>query len=211
VRLAFALALLAVACAGPPLDPGVLQGGVYENAAFDLRVTLPEGWAFLAPDEIERGVIAQEPELPSALRRSKASRARTTTLFGMVDRTQPPAPGRARHAVLAHAQRIPRPPPGLTSETLANELERGMREQEIAIEIGERRQAIVADRRFVVVTAELEHGGVRGRLDHYLRYEPDRLLVLTVAYPPEESAPPPAAIEAIRPLSTSTRSTEESP
>lgn len=204
--------LLAVACARPaPLDPGAMRGAIYENAAFDLRVAPPEGWAFLSRDEIERGLVAEEPELPSALRRSKASLAKTTTLFGMVDRADPPAPGRARRAVMAYAQRVPHPPPGLSSETLANELERGLLAQEIPIAIGDRRQAIVADRRFVVVPTELEHGGVRGRLDHYLRYEPDRLLVLTVAYPPEESAPPQAAIEAIRPLSSSSPLIEESP
>lgn len=199
--LALALASLFLACAQPaPLDPGTTSGAVYENPSFDLRVAPPEGWGFLSRDEIERGLVAEEPELPSALRRSKASLAKTTTLFGMVDRAETPAPGRARRAVLAYAQRVPNPPPGLTSEALASELERGLLAQEIPIEIGDRRQAIVADRRFVVVPTELEHGGVRGRLDHYLHYQPDTLLVLTVAYPPEESAPPQAAILAIRPL-----------
>lgn len=193
-----AIACFACASARDPIDPGMLRGAAYENAAFDLRVVPPPGWSFLGADEIDRGVGAEAKQMPSALGRAKAALVGTTTLFGMVDRTHAPAAGSARHAVLASAQRVPNAPAGLTSETIATELTNGLLALEMPIAIGARRQAIVADRRFVVVPTELEHDGVRGHLDHYLRYEPGLLLVLTVSYPPEETAPPQEAIESIR-------------
>lgn len=198
--LALALSLVACAQRGAPIDPGVRSGASYENAGFDLRVVPPPGWELLAPDEIERAVSAASPAMPSALRRAKANAAKTTALFGMVDRAHAPAPGRARRAVLAQAQRVPSPPEGLTSETIATELADGLAEVEPPIQIGARRQAIVGGRRFVVVPTIATQGGITGRLDHYVRYEPFRLLVLTVSYPPEETAPPQDAIESIGPL-----------
>jgi hypothetical protein len=203
---ALVLTLLCVACAqgGPPIDAGVEREGRYENASFDLAVTPPPGWAFVAQDEIARLVEADQPTLPTPLRRAQAKRADTTPLFAMVDRAHAPEAGRPRRAIVAQAQRVPSPPAGLTSETIATELEQGLRDVEPPIEVGARRIAIVADRRFVVVPTLVTHEGVTGRLDHYVRYEPDRLLVLSVTYPPEETAPPQAAIESIRPLATAT-------
>lgn len=202
MRRAALLAALCLACATrlPPIDPGVVRGATWESAALGLAATLPAGWAFLEPAAIEQGVRAEAEGLPGALRRSKGALAGSTTLFGMVDRAHAPAPGRARRALLAYAQRVPNATPGLTSETLASELERGLLALDMPIEIATRRHAIVAGRRFVVVPTLLTHEGVRGRLDHYLRYDAERLLVLTVSYPPEETAPPQEAIDALRPL-----------
>lgn len=199
---ALALALLGLGCAArlAPIDPGAIDGATWTNAELGLAATLPEGWAFLANEEVERSLRAESEEMPDVLRRSKSALAGATALFGMVDRAHAPAPGRARRALLAYAQRLRDAPAGLSSEALARDLERGLLALELPIEIGTRRQAIVAARRFTVVPTVMTHRGVRGRLDHYLRYEPGRLLVLTVSYPPEESAPPQEAIEALRPL-----------
>jgi hypothetical protein len=207
LRRAVLIALAALACATrtPPIDPGAVEDSLYRNEQLDLTVRLPAGWAFLSREEVEasaRRASVQDPQVSDAL----AALGRTTSLFTMVDRAHEPAPGRARRAVTAFADTVKSPPAGVTSELFADQLVAALRKADLPVRIGARRQAIVGDRRFVVVATELEHDGIRGRLDHYLRYEPERLLVLTIAYPPEESAPPQAAIESIRPLSR-----EESP
>lgn len=196
---AFAIAAVLGCAARPePIDLGELSGAVYRNAALDLRVTLPPGWAFLSREEVAAGVEAAYADRP----RSERPALGESTLFTMVDRAHAPAPGRARRSVAAHAQMLRDPPAGLTSETIAIELERSLRAGDVPVRIGTRGQAIVGGRRFAVVATEMERGGIRGRLDHYIRYEPDRLVVLTFSYPPEESAPPQIAIEAIQPLAS---------
>jgi hypothetical protein len=204
LRGALWLTLLALGCATrlPPIDPGAIRGDTWESTELGLAATLPEGWAFLAPEEIEAGLRGEAKHMPRALRPSKRELDRTTTLFAMVDRSHATAPGPVRRGMLAHAQPVADPPAGLTSEAIATDLERQLLALEIPIEIGVRRHTIVAGRRFVVVPTVLTQEGVRARIDHHLRYEPGRLLVLTLTYPPEEQTPPQEAIEAIHAFRT---------
>jgi hypothetical protein len=208
-RAAVAVALAALACASRPVpvEPGALQGSTYRNDALDLRVALPPGWAFLTDEEVAAEVRAAYPDRPEL----HEPRSGATALFTMVDRGSPPAPGRARRAVSARAEAVRKAPAGVTSEVFADELENSLRNDHVVSAFGARRQAIVAGRRFVVIATEMERAGVRAKLDHYVRYESGRLLVLTFSYPPEESAPPQVAVEALGPVPASTEAAKGKP
>ena len=89
----------------------------------------------------------------------------------MVDRSDQPVPGRPRRSMAAHAQKIIDPPAGFDTILIASELEKSLRASDLPIAVGARAQAIVGGRRFTMVPTEMERNGIRGRLDHYLRYE----------------------------------------
>jgi hypothetical protein len=192
VKWLAAIALAALACATrpAPVDPGALQGSVYRNDALDLVVTAPPGWAFAMRGEPAADTPAGRPK------RGK-SRAKETPLFTLVDGASPPAPGRARRSLSARAETVPDAPAGATSEIFADALADALQNDDSTIALRERRQAMVGDRRFTVVATEMERGGVRARVDHYVRFESGRVLVLTFSYPPEQSGPPPAVVAAI--------------
>ena len=204
MKRAAAIALLALSCAtSRPVEPGVFGDRVYENAALDLRVVLPPGWVFLSREEIARSV-EQRSASAQEKRAAKSALTDPTMLFTMADASHTPAASQPRTSVAAHAQRVAKPPAGLSSEQLAIELEHALLAGDAPIEIGTRRQALVGGRRFTVLPTVTQHRGVRGHLDHYLRYEDGRLLTLTMAYPLDRAAPPQEAVEAIRPLAPNT-------
>lgn len=92
------------ACAStrePALDARRFNGNVYENRVLGFQVTLPTGWVFLRPEQLEqatREVVAKQPK-PSEL--TRAAMARTKTLFGLVDLTSPPEPGGVPRSITA--------------------------------------------------------------------------------------------------------------
>ena len=186
---------VALACATPsaPIDPGALKGSVYRNEAFGFEVQAPAGWAFLTNEEVAAEVHAATGDGTELLKGA---------LFHLVDRGTQPAAHRARRAVTARAETVKGAPKDVTSEVFADQLENTLRNGGGGVVFGPRRQAIVAGRRFVVIATEVSHAGLRAKLDHYVRYEGGRLLVLTFSYPPEESGPPQNAIESIRPLAS---------
>jgi hypothetical protein len=196
------------ACASPrapALDAGHFTGSVYENRSLGFQVVLPTGWVFLAPEQLERAtreVFEKQPD-PSGL--AKASLARTTMLFGLVDLTHPPLPGEVPRSLTATLESLDGVMVGVTSETYAAAARMNIEtSQAIASQFGKWHHQTIAGLEFVALPSIVEANGKRAHQDYFIRVEDGRALGLIVIYP-ENDETPQHALDAFQPLAPTGR------
>ena len=191
------------ACASsskPSVDAGRFNGNAYENASLGFQVVLPTGWVFLRPEQLDaaaRQLIAESGPQSAG---EKASMARTTMLFGLVDLTHVAQPGETPRSIAATLERLDDSVVGMTSETYAAATRMTLETNpRLVTTFGKWHHQTLAGRDFVVLPTVVETEGMRAHQDYFVRVENGQALGLVVAYP-ENSASPQEALDAFQPL-----------